>query len=329
MLLAGDIGGTKTELAVFSPERGLRAPLAQQQFDSANYPGLPEMVREFLAQVRLPVERACFDVAGPVMGGAARLTNLPWVLEEEGLKEALGLKSVRLINDLVAIASAVVHLEPSDLHTLSAGVPEPGGSIGVIAPGTGLGEAFLTWDGSRYRAYPSEGGHASFAPSNLTQIEILRYLLDRFEHVSFERVCSGIGLPNLYDALKAMGHGEEPPELAARIAQAADRTPVIVQAALDPAGPSPLCSAALETFVAILGSEAGNLALKVLATGGVYLGGGIPRRILPALEQGPFMAAFRGKGRMRQLLERIPVHVIVSRAALIGAASVGLEEWYH
>jgi glucokinase len=325
MLLAGDVGGTKTDLAVFSPEKGLRAPLAKQEFHSASYRGLDVMAREFLNRVKLPVEYACFDVAGPVVGGEARLTNLPWVLQESALRDALQLKSVRLINDLLAIANAVPHLEPADVHTLSAGTPVPGGAIAVIAPGTGLGEAFLTWNGSRYRAHASEGGHASFAPSSPTEIELLRYLQERFDHVSFERVCSGIGIPNICDALAASGAAAEDPEIAAQLAVAEDRTPILIDTALDPNSPSKLCALTLETFVAILGSETGNLALKVLATGGVYLGGGIPPRILPALERGGFMQAFQRKGRLSELLASVPVHVIVSPVALLGAASYALE----
>src|SRR4051794_26393116 len=164
MLLAGDIGGTKTDLAVFSAEKGPRAPLAQARFHSADYPGLESMAREFLAQVHLPVSRACFGVAGPVVGGRARLTNLPWLLEETALREALNFQGARLLNDLEAIANAVPHLVPGDLHTLHAGPPASGGAIAVIAPGTGLGEAFLTWEGTEYHAHPSEGGHADFAP---------------------------------------------------------------------------------------------------------------------------------------------------------------------
>jgi glucokinase len=324
MLLAGDIGGTKTDLAVFSAEKGPRSPLAQARFHSADYPSLEAMAREFLGHVSLPVNRACFGVAGPVVGGRARLTNLPWFLEEMILREALNLQAARLLNDLEAIANAVPHLLPSDLHTLSTGVPVTGGTIAVIAPGTGLGEAFLTWEGTDYHAHPSEGGHADFAPISPAEIELLRYLQVRFGHVSCERVCSGSGIPNLYDYLKHSGAALPSSEVAARLAAAEDRTPLILQAALDSQRPCPLCAATLRLFISILGAEAGNLALKVLATGGVYLGGGIPPRILPALADGSFLEAFRRKGRLAELLARVPVQVITSRVALIGAASYGL-----
>ena len=325
MLLAGDIGGTKTDLAVFRPEAGPRAPLVQAEFPSGHCPSLEAMVREFLAKVKLPVDRACFDVAGPVIGGRVKATNLPWVIDEAKLSRELGLTSVHLLNDLEAIARAVPILQPDDLHTLNAGEPVSGGTLAVIAPGTGLGEAFLTWDGSRYRAYPSEGGHADFAPADSTQIELLRYLRERYEHVSFERVCSGIGIPNIYEYLRDSGYGPESRELAEQLGAGSDRTRVILDAALHLVAPCQLCVAALDTFVSILGAEAGNLALKVLATGGVYLGGGIPMHVLPALESERFLQAFRHKGRFSKLLARVPVHVIVCQAALMGAASYGLD----
>jgi glucokinase len=324
MLLAGDIGGTKTDLGVFSAEKGPRAPLAQARFHSADYPGLEPMAREFLAGVKLPVSHACFGVAGPVGGGRAQLTNLPWLLDEAALGASLNLQAVRLLNDLEAIANAVPHLLPDDLHTLSAGDPVAGGAVAVIAPGTGLGEAFLTREAAEYRAHPSEGGHADFAPSNPEEVELLRSLQARFGHVSCERVCSGSGIPNLYDYLKQLGAVAPSPEVAARLAAAEDRTPLILEAAVDPQRPCPLCVATLQMFVSILGAEAGNLALKVLATGGVYLGGGIPPRILPALQDRRFLEAFRRKGRMAGLLARVPVHVITSRVALIGLAGYGL-----
>jgi glucokinase len=325
MLLAGDIGGTKTDLAVFSAEAGPRTPLAQAEFPSAKYSSLEAVVTEFLAQINLPVDRACFDVAGPVIDGRAKVTNLPWVVEEAKLAQELKLTSVRLLNDLEAIAHAVPILQPDDLHTLSPGEPVSGGARAVIAPGTGLGEAFLTWDGARYHAHASEGGHADFAPTNPTQVGLLQYLHERFDHVSVERVCSGIGIANVYDYLRDSGYAPESLDLARKLVAASDRTPLIVEAALHVITPDPLCVATIETFIDILGAEASNLTLKVLATGGVYLGGGIPLRVLPVLEDGRFMRAFRRKGRFADLLERVPVHVIVARAALIGVARYGLE----
>ena len=325
-ILAGDIGGTKTNLAIYSFEAGPRAPLAEATFPSGEYPSLETLAREFLAGVDLPVDRGAFGVAGPVVSGQATITNLPWVMDEEQLQESLNLSSVRLLNDLLAIAHSVPALEAVDLHTLNEGEAEPGGAIAVVAPGTGLGEAYLTWEGARYRACASEGGHTSFAPDTPLQLDLLRFLLGRFEHVSCERVCSGKGLPNIYAFLKENGRGEEPTWLAEQLAETDDPTPVIVRAALDGDRPCDLCVVTLNTFVSILGSEAGNLALKVLATGGVYLGGGVPPRILSALDNSRFMAAFQNKGRLADLLGRIPVHVILNpKAALLGAACYGLD----
>lgn len=326
MLLAGDIGGTKTDLAIISPERGPRDPVADATFPSARYPSLEALVKEFLSQVRLPVDRATFGVAGPVVEGEARITNLPWLMSEKQLQDALKLSSVHLLNDLVAIANSVPHLEPGDLCALNEGRQEPGGTIAVIAPGTGLGEGFLTWDGVRYRAYPSEGGHADFAPNNAFEIELLRYLWGRLDHVSCERVCSGSGIPNIYAFLKDSGAAEEPPWLTEQLAIASDPTPVIVAGGLDGNSRCKLCEDTLNAFVSILGGEAGNLALKTLATGGVYLGGGIPPRILHLLEGRRFMRSFRHKGRFSELLTNVPVHVILNpKSALLGAACHGLE----
>src|SRR5437588_7752206 len=322
-VLAGDIGGTKTDLAVFSPERGLRAPLAEGTFHSADYPSLEAVVHEFLDTIQVALGGATFGVAGPVVAGRAQVTNLPWRIDEAHLSAALRRPRVRVVNDLDAIALGILLLEPADLETLSPGAPACGGAIAVIAPGTGLGEAFLIWDGQRYQAHPSEGGHVDFAPTNVREIEMLRALQRRFGHVSYERVCSGLGLPNIYAYLKEAGVAEEPAWLARQLEAAPDPTPMIITAALDDP-PCALCAETLGMFVSILGAEAGNLALKVLATGGVYVAGGIPRRILPALKRG-FLEAFRRKGRFATLLDRVPVHVVLnSKVGLMGAASLGL-----
>jgi glucokinase len=323
-VLTGDIGGTKTRLAVFSFESGLSTPLAEATFSSRDYSSLEVIVREFLSRVKIKVDRASFGVAGPVVNGQARITNLPWVMDEKHLADVLGLSSVHLMNDLLAFARAVPLLKPKDLLTLNKGRTVPGGSIAVVAPGTGLGQAYLTWDGIRYRAYPSEGGHADFAPSNALEARLLLYLLNRFQHVSTERVCSGIGLANIYEFLKENGHGKEPDWLAEQLTAVRDSVPVIVNAALDDDRPCRLCQDTLNMFVSILGAEAGNLALRMMASGGVYLGGGIPPRIIPVLHKSPFMAAFRNKGRMSGLMDEFPVHVILNpKVALMGAASHG------
>lgn len=325
MLLVGDIGGTKTDVAVVSSTSGARAFAARRRFRSADHSSLVAIAREFIAQLDTPVTHACFDVAGPVLDGRAHLTNLPWEVSAQALRQALGLEDAWVINDLVAVAHAIPLLEPGDLHPLNAGTRIEGGAMAVIAPGTGLGEAFLVWDGTAYRCYPSEGGHADFAPTTPQQVDLLRYLQQRFEHVSYERVCSGQGIPDLYDFLRDSRYASESSEFAAQLAVAEDRTPLIVDKAMRDGTPDALCAAALEAFIAILGAEAGNLALKVLATGGVFVGGGIAPRIVPMLGDGRFVAAFRRKGRFAGLLARIPVHVITAEgAALIGAAGYGL-----
>jgi glucokinase len=248
------------------------------------------------------------------------------VIDERQLGESLGVTSVRLLNDLESIAYAIPRLMPEDLHALNVGQPASKGAIAVIAPGTGLGEAFLTWERGRYCAHASEGGHTDFAPTDILEWGLLRYLWDRYEHVSYERVCSGLGLPNIYAYLKDSGQAEEPTWLADRLANAHDATPIIVNNALNKDECCELCERTLRTFVSILGAEAGNLALKTLATGGVYLGGGIPPRILPALDRAVFMRAFLSKGRFEEFLARVPVYVILNpRAPLLGAAAYGLE----
>jgi glucokinase len=326
LLLAGDVGGTKTDLGIYSLDGGPRAPLCRGEFPSGRYPSLAVMVRDFLATVDHEVDQGCFAVAGPVIRGGAKLTSLSWVLEETGLARELGLSSVDLLNDVEAIARAVPALRPDDLVALNRGEPVPGGAIAVIAPGTGLGEAFLTWDGARYQAHPSEGGHADFAPATALQTDLLAYLASRVGHVSVERVCSGgAGIPNLYSYLRDGGRVAESPVIAQALAGAADRGRLIGNAALRGQRPDALCAATLELFVAILAAEAGNLALKVLATGGLYVAGGIAPRLLPLLKSPRFMEAFVRKGRVGELMSRVPVHVIMRRAALPGAATRGLE----
>src|SRR5215468_731429 len=325
MLIAGDIGGTKTDLAIYSREAGPHAPLAQTTIHSAGYPSLQAMVTEFLAKVNMSVDVASFDVAGPVINGHVKTTNLPWVLDEGTLAKELDLKAAHLMNDLEAVGRAVPALRAEDMITISKGEPVANGPIAVIAPGTGLGESFLTWDGGQYVAHGSEGGHSDFAPTDARQIRLLEYLLPRFGHVGVERVCSGIGVPNLYEFLRDEENIPERPESAQLIASAQDHTKAIVEAALDPQHPSELCLATVDLLISILAGEAGNLALKVLATGGVFLAGGIALHLLKFLQEPKFVQTFTRKGRFKDLLERIPIHVITTRAALLGAATFGLQ----
>jgi glucokinase len=325
MLLVGDIGGTKTDLAIYSEDSAPTSPLVRKQFHSADYASLQAIVREFLSDVKFPVSEATFDVAGPVIDKRVATTNLPWVMDEQSLANDLNLKSVHLMNDLEAVARAVPHLEDSHVVTLNSGEPAPGGSIGVIAPGTGLGESFLVWNGSGYIPQSSEGGHMSFAPTDERQIHLLQYLMKRFEHVSVERVCSGIGIQNIYEYLRDAELILETLELAQLLAVAADRTKVVIDSAVAVPNRSALCRATVEMFVEILGGEAANLALKVLATGGIYLAGGVAVHTLSVMQEEPaFMRAFTSTGRFSELMKRIPVHVITTNAALAGAATYAL-----
>jgi len=325
MLIAGDIGGTKTDLAIYSPECGPHAPLVETEVHSADYPSLQAMVTEFLAKAKVSVDVASFDVAGPVIDGRVKTTNLPWLMDEESLARDLNLKAVHLMNDLEAVARSVPMLRSADLVTINEGQAVPNSPIAVIAPGTGLGESFLTWDGSRYVAHGSEGGHSDFAPTDEQQIRLLRYLLPRWGHVGVERVCSGIGIPNLYEFLRDEEKIPERPDVAQTIATAKDKTKAIAEAAMDPRQPSDLCLRTIELFASILAGEAGNLALKVLATGGVYIAGGVALHLLEALRDPRFLQSFKNKGRFAELMGRLPIHVITTRAALVGAAAYGLE----
>ena len=319
MILAGDIGGTKTLLALVDPAAGPAHPVREERFASGDYDSLDAVIAAFLPDGDPRPDAACFGLAGRVRGRQCRTTNLPWLIDADVISRDFRIPQVHLLNDLQAVANGVPHLEGDDVCVLSPGQREPGGVIGVVAPGTGLGEAFLTWTGSRYEAWPSEGGHVSFAPVTVEQLELLEFLERRFGHVSFERVCSGSGFPNIYDYLVASGRYEEPEWLREAITAAEDRTPLLVDAGYQ--RKAPICIAALDLFVRILGGVAGNMALKVIATGGLYLGGGLPPRILSRLQQRDFLDAICYKGRFRDWIKNIPVSVILDgKAALHGAA---------
>ncbi len=321
-LLVGDVGGTKTVLALFSsaPESSDQA-LVERTYTSQDYGDLEAIIDSFLTEADRRAVLASFAVAGPSAGGRVRVTNLPWEIDAQRIAGRFDLEQVVLINDLEAIARSIPHLSPLDLLTLHPGERDPHGPLAVIAPGTGLGEAYLTWNGAGYTAHPSEGGHADFAPNDGLQAELWAFLRKEFGHVSVERVASGGGIPNLYRFLRDR-HGTA--ELADRLNGAEDPTPLIVSAAVEKR--SALCEETIRMFVSILGAEAGNLALKILATGGIYLAGGLPPRILSFLQDDGFLETIRAKGRFAPWIERIPVHVVLSpRAALLGAAWHGVE----
>lgn len=319
MILAGDIGGTNTRLALLEMEDKRRPRVVEEQtFPSREHKGLDEIVRQFLGDGGATITRACFGVAGPIRNRQSRPANLPWVVDANQLATRFGFGSVTLVNDLEANALGLVALEAKDFAVLNEGAPDAEGNAAIISAGTGLGEAGLHFEGKMRRPFASEGGHADFAPRNELEIELLRYLLAKYEHVSYERVLSGPGLQNIYRFLRDTEREVEPVWLAEEMG-GADPSSVITKAALTEK--SELAMRALDLFVSIYGAEAGNLALKVKATGGVFLGGGIAPRIIEKLKSPAFMEAFTAKGRMKPLLEAIPVRVILNdMTALLGAA---------
>lgn len=325
MILAGDIGGTKTVLALYARGQGVGdGPVHEKRYASSKYSSLEAIILEFLRETHAKPDAACFGVAGPVRDQQSQITNLPWTVCAATVRASFGIEKVRLLNDLESIAIAVPHLGAEDLHTLNEGKGVEHETIAVVAPGTGLGAAFLVWTGNGYMACASEGGHASFSPGDLHEIELLKFLKARYGHVSFERICSGSHLPNIYEFLQAQGSFLEPTWLKEALAEATDKTPVIVQAALEEK--ADICEATLTMFVRLLGLFTGNLAVTLLPRSGIYLGGGMPPRILSRLQQPDFMSAMSDKGRFSALCARMPVHVILdAKAALHGAAWFALE----
>jgi len=318
MILAGDVGGTKVHLALYDFTKGNLQYTRETRYPAKDYSGLEEIVHEFLGADE--VSSACFGVPGPVRDGRLRLTNLPWTLDSRELAHNLKIQHVFLINDLEANGYGIAELKSDQIYTLSEGDPSQIGNRALIAAGTGLGEGILAWNGKTHLPMPSEGGHTDYAPRNEDEIDLLRFLKQKYNgRVSFERVISGMGLTNIYDFLRDVRGMEEPAWLSDRLA-AEDPNAVITDLAL--AAKSEICERALDMFVSAYGAEAGNLALKILSIGGLYIGGGIAPRILEKLKDGTFMRSFTDKGRLSQLLINMPVRVILeSRAALLGAAA--------
>lgn len=319
-ILAGDIGGTKTALAIFEFGPRGRSLIRSERYPSAAYPGLEQIVEIFLSGETAKPEAAGFGVAGPVRGGAAKVTNLSWRIEESRLSRATGIRRVRVINDFVSNALGLPELRPRQLATLARGRAEPGGPIGIIGAGTGLGQACLVPVGANHAVVPSESGHADFAPRNPLEDRLVAFLRRQTGRATRERVLSGRGLVSLYEFLKAERRARESRAVAAEFERSDDRAAVISRFGL--ARRDALCREALDLFVSIYGSEAGNCALEYRATGGVYLAGGIAPKILAALRRRPFLQAFRDKPPMDGLLSAIPVRVVLEpRLGLIGAAA--------
>lgn len=318
MILAGDVGGTKVNLALYEFVEGTLKNAREKVYPARQYSGLEEIVKEFLG-AETPTA-ACFGVPGPVRDGRLRLTNLPWTLDSRELSKILNIQHVFLINDLQANGYGIAELNAEQVYTLSEGDARQIGNRALISAGTGLGECFMIWDGRDYVPYPSEGGHSDYAPRNEDEIDLLRFLKQKYNgRISFERIVSGQGLTNVYEFLREVRGLEEPVWLAERLA-AEDPNAVIAELALK--AKSEICEKTLDMFVSAYGAEAGNLALKVLAVGGLYVGGGIAPKILEKLKDGTFMKAFTDKGRLSQLLINIPVRIILeSRTALLGAAA--------
>jgi len=325
LFLAGDIGGTKTTLALYEGGSSPGKPIREQIFINSQAANLTELITTFLDDGKEKPAVACFGVAGPIQDGRVRMTNLDWRINARELGRSLDIEHVFLVNDLVATAMGATLLPKNELATINAGRAVRGGNIAVLAPGTGLGEAFLLAGDNSYIPLASEGGHADFAPRNRQQLELLAFLMGREKHVSVEKVCSGLGIPNLYDFLTTSL--KQPENLKRKLIKAKDRTPILVNAAMEALRDGEMhhiCVLTLRLFVDILTAEAANLALKVLATGGIFIGGGIPPRILPFFKTDQCMAVFV-RGVYSEMLAEIPIHIILNpKTALLGAAAYGM-----
>lgn len=322
MILAGDVGGTKVHLALYDFQHGSLVHLQDKRFPAQDYDGLQTIVRKFLKECPDgEINAACFGVPGPVRQGRLKLTNLPWTLDSQQLSSNLEIQHVFLINDLEANGYGVAELKPDQIHTLNEGDRGAVGNRALVSAGTGLGEGVMVWDGRRHLPMASEGGHCDFAARNQLEVELLQYLMKKLDgRVSFERVVSGQGIQNIYEFLRDAKGLHESQELRERIQKGEDPNAVIGE--LGDSGEDELCAKTLEVFASAYGAEAGNMALKVLAVGGMYIGGGIAPKILKTMHSGVFMKGFMDKGRLSDLLVKTPVHVILeSGCALMGAAA--------
>jgi len=320
MILAGDIGGTNARLAAFETEGNRLRCVVEKIYASREHNGLPEIVADFVRTEGIPAQSACFGVAGPVRGGRSKISNLPWVIDSRELAAQLKLRTVGLINDLEALAYGIDALEGKDFVILSEGSNDAEGNIAVVSAGSGLGEAGLYWDGFRHHPFACEGGHTEFAPKNEVEIELLQYLMKKYgnQHVSYERILSGPGVKNVYEFLRDTSKEEEPAWLKEQLAAAPDVPALISELALSKK--APICDRTLSIFVSVFGSEAGNCALKLMGTGGIYVAG-IAGKIVAKMKEPAFMESFLDKGRMKSLLEAIPIKIVLNDdSGLIGAA---------
>jgi glucokinase len=317
-ILAGDVGGTKVHLALYEFSDGKLEHIRDQKYLVRQYTGLEEITREFLGEDK--VSLACFGVAGPVRDGRVRITNLPWIIDSGELSVNLRIEHVFVINDSEANGYGIAELSADQIYTLNEGKDQPTGNRALIAAGTGLGEVYLVWNGHSHVPYPSEGGHSDYAARNDDELDLFLYLKQKYKgRVSYDRVVTGQGLTNIYEFLRDFRHIENPSWLAERMA-AEDPNAVITELALK--GRSEICEKAMDMFVSAYGAEAGNLALKMLSVGGLYVGGGIAPRILEKLKDGTFMKAFTDKGRLSEVVVNMPVRIVLeSQAALLGAAA--------
>jgi len=320
MILAGDIGGTKSRLAAFQMDGNRLHCVVEKIYPSKEHGGLAEIVAEFVKTEGIPAQSACFGVAGPVRHGRSKISNLPWVIDSHELATQLRLRSVGLINDLEAFAYGIDALESKDFVTISEGASDAEGNMAVVSAGSGLGEAGLYWDGFRHHPFACEGGHTEFAPKNDVEVALLQYLMKKYghQHVSYERILSGPGVRNIYEFLRDTGLEEEPGWLTEQIATAKD-VPALISA-LGLEKKAPICDRTLSIFVSVFGSEAGNCTLKMMATGGIYVAG-IAGKIVPKMQEGGFMESFLDKGRMQHLVEGAPVKIVLNEdTGLLGAA---------
>lgn len=322
-LLAGDIGGTKSNLAIFSSDGNTLTMERHQRYASGSHTSLNAIIRKFLGRDTKRFSAACLGVPGAVKDGRAHPTNISWGVDGREISTEFSIPIVTILNDLAANAHGIRELQPDDLAVIQKGEPGATGNRCVVSPGTGLGEAGLYWDGKRHHVWASEGGHTDFGPRNELEIALLQYLIKQYGHVSPERVVSGMGIENIYRFLRDTGRGKELPKIAEEIKNG-DVAAIISTHA--EAADCPMCMQTIETFLSVFGAEAGNMALKSMALGGVYLGGGIPVKMLDRLREVTFITAFNDKGRHRSLMESIPIKVILNdNAALLGAARYALD----